>query len=206
MFERYTEKARRVVFFARYEASNFGAPCIETEHLLLGVLREDHALIHRSLTSVNWVKSIHQRLHAVTPLREKISTAVDLPLSHDSKRVLAYAAEEADKLNDRHVGIQHLLLGLLRDEKSLAATLLHELGVSLQLVREKLAAHGSESSAGDGWQSKLLLNRSTLPLAVRSRLAPRVHSGPARIQRRRSAHRKPNARTPTRRSFLLISP
>lgn len=163
MFERYTEKARRVIFFARYEASNIGAPSIETEHLLLGLLREDHALTHRSLTSINWVKSIHQRLRAVTPVRENISTSVDLPLSDESQRVLTYAAEEADKLNDKHLGMQHLLLGLLREEKSLAATLLHELGLSLQSVREELAAHGGESSAGDPLQSKLLTYLESLP-------------------------------------------
>jgi len=53
MFERYTEKARRVIFFARDEASNFGTPCIETEHLLLGLLREDRALTHRFLPSID---------------------------------------------------------------------------------------------------------------------------------------------------------
>ena len=51
MFERYTEKARRVIFFARYEASQFGSPYIETEHLLLGLLREDKALTNRFLRS-----------------------------------------------------------------------------------------------------------------------------------------------------------
>ena len=58
MFERYTEKARRVIFFARYEASQFGSPCIETEHLLLGLLREDKALANRFLRSSASVDSI----------------------------------------------------------------------------------------------------------------------------------------------------
>jgi hypothetical protein len=150
MFERYTEKARRVIFFARYEASQFGADCIETEHLLLGLLREDKAL------SINSVKFIHQRVRAVTPVREKISTAVDLPLSHESKRVLAYAAEEAELLNHRHLGTGHLMLALLREENCLAATLLRECGLTIGLVREKLAAHGGESSPSEHLQSKLL--------------------------------------------------
>ena len=147
MFERYTEKARRVVFFARYEASEFGAPSIETEHLLLGLLREDDALANRFLPSIDSVKSIRQRIRAVTPARPKISTSVDLPLSHESKRVLAYAAEEADKLKHKHIGTEHLLLALLREEKSLAATLLRERGLSLERVRQELAAHGTDSSA-----------------------------------------------------------
>ncbi len=89
MFERYTEKARRVIFFARYEASQFGAPDIESEHLLLGILREDKALTNRFLRSE--VASIRDQVESQTTTREKTSTSVDLPLSTESKRVLAYA-------------------------------------------------------------------------------------------------------------------
>lgn len=158
MFERYTEKARRVIFFARYEASNVGAPCIETEHLLLGLLREDHALRNRFLPSIDSVKYIHEKIRAVTPVRDKISTAVDLPLSDESQRVLAYAAEEADKLKHRHLGTEHLLLALLREENTLAATLLRERGLTLERVRQELIAHGTDSSAslGELLRSKLV--------------------------------------------------
>src|ERR1700675_844395 len=108
MFDRYTEKARRVIFFARYEASEFGSPYIETEHLLLGLLREDKELTNRFLPWVSApVESIRQRVRAVTPVREKISTSVDLPLSDESKRVLAYASEEAARLNHTHLGTEH---------------------------------------------------------------------------------------------------
>ena len=72
MFERYTEKARRVIFFARYEASQFGSPCIETEHLLLGLLREDKALTNRFLRSSAAVESIRKQIEAQTTLREKV--------------------------------------------------------------------------------------------------------------------------------------
>jgi len=140
MFERYTEKARRVIFFARYEASQFGADCIETEHLLLGVLRESSFL-----PSINSIKYIHQRIRALTPVRKKISTSVDLPLSHESNRVLAYSAEEAAKLKQGHIGPEHLLLGLLREEKCLAASLLQERGLSLEKVREDLKARTADS-------------------------------------------------------------
>ena len=95
MFERYTEKARRVIFFARYEASQFGSPYIETEHLLLGLLREDKALTNRFLRSHASVESIRKQIEGHTTIREKVSTSVDLPLSNECKRVLAYAAEEA---------------------------------------------------------------------------------------------------------------
>src|SRR5207248_8987797 len=138
MFERYTEKARRVIFFARYEASQFGSPCIETEHLLLGLLREDKALANRFLRSSASVESIRKQIEAHTTLREKVSTSVDLPLSHECKRVLAYAAEEAERLNHKHIGTEHLLLGLLREEKCFAARLLNARGVTLEKVREEL--------------------------------------------------------------------
>ena len=95
MFERYTEKARRVIFFARYEASQFGSPYIETEHLLLGLLREDKALANRFLRSHAAIESIRKQIEGHTTIREKVSTSVDLPLSHECKRVLAYGAEEA---------------------------------------------------------------------------------------------------------------
>ena len=119
MFERYTEKARRVIFFARYEASQFGSPYIETEHLLLGLLREDKALTNRFLRSHASVESIRKQIEAHTTIREKVSTSVDLPLSNECKRVLAYAAEEAERLGHKHIGTEHLLLGLLREDKEL---------------------------------------------------------------------------------------
>ena len=104
MFERYTEKARRVIFFARYEASQFGSPYIETEHLLLGLLREDKALTNRFLRSHASVESIRKQIEGHTTIREKVSTSVDLPLSNECKRVLAYAAEEAERLSHKHIG------------------------------------------------------------------------------------------------------
>jgi ATP-dependent Clp protease ATP-binding subunit ClpC len=145
MFERYTEKARRVIFFARYEASQFGSPYIETEHLLLGLLREDKALTHRFLRGQQAVEEIRKQIEHATTIREKVSTSVDLPLSNEGKRVLAYAAEEAERLGHKHIGSEHLLLGLLREEKSFAAELLHERGLRASSIREELARQPVES-------------------------------------------------------------
>src|SRR5271155_4655849 len=139
MFERYTEKARRVIFFARYEASQFGSPNIETEHMLLGILRESKALTNRFLRSHASVESIRRQVEQHTTIREAVSTSVDLPLSNECKRVLAYAAEEAEALGHKHIGTQHLLLGLLREEKCFAAEILHERGLRLSTIREELA-------------------------------------------------------------------
>ena len=124
MFERYTEKARRVIFFARYESSQFGSPYIETEHLLLGLLREDKSLTHRFLREATRVEAIRKQIEANTVVREKVSTSVDLPLSNESKRILGHAAEEADQLLHKHIGTEHLLLGLLREQGCFAASIL----------------------------------------------------------------------------------
>jgi ATP-dependent Clp protease ATP-binding subunit ClpC len=139
MFERYTDKARRVVFFARYEASQHGSKFIEPEHVLIGLLREDKALTNRFLRSHAAVESIRKQIEAHTKNSEKISTAVDIPLSQECKRVLDHAAKEADGLSHRHIGTEHLLLGLLDEEKSFAAEILRERGLQPNVIREELA-------------------------------------------------------------------
>src|ERR1700733_2140473 len=121
MFERYTEKARRTIFFARYEASLFGSPYIEPEYFLLGLLREDKALAHRFLRSQTTVESIRKQVEGHTTPGPKVSTSVDLPLSQECKRVLEYGAEEAGRLQHKYIDTEHLLLGLLREERSFAA-------------------------------------------------------------------------------------
>jgi hypothetical protein len=137
MFERYTEKARRVIFFARYEASSYGSPEIDTEHLLLGLLREEK-LVPRWLPKVS-PEVIRQRIETVTEKRKKISTAVDLPLTNAARRVLKHAADEADRLAHRHIGTEHLLLGLLDEDTGLAARLLREYGANDVELRKKFA-------------------------------------------------------------------
>src|SRR5438309_1375579 len=177
MFERYTEKARRVIFFARYEASQFGSPYIETEHLLLGLLREDKALANRFLRSHAAIESIRKQIEAHTTVREKVSTSVDLPLSHECKRVLAYGAEEAERLSHKHIGTEHLLLGLLREEKSFAAEILHERGLRLSAVREEIARSASEkTSASRPKESSLLaeFSRDLTQAAVDGMLDPLI--------------------------------
>src|SRR5258708_6173094 len=158
MFERYTEKGRRTIFFARYEASAFGSPYIETEHLLLGLLREDKALTHRFLRSHTSIESIRKQVEGHTPMREKVSTSVDLPLSQESKRVLAYAAEEAERLTHKHIGTEHLLLGLLREGKCFAAEILHQRGLRLSTVREELSRAQNEKPPSEHPAERSLLS------------------------------------------------
>src|SRR5262245_19848218 len=102
MFERYTEKARRVIFFARYEAVRFGSPAIETEHLLLGLIREDKNLTNRLVRNHSSIETIRKVIAGLPTICEKLSTSMDLPLSNECKRILAYAAEEAVSLNHHH--------------------------------------------------------------------------------------------------------
>ncbi len=139
MFERYTEKARRVIFFARYEASAFGASQIEAEHILLALLREDKTLRSRlSHLPHGSAESIRMEIEGRRIIRERTSSHIDLPLSEEAKHVLAFAAEESDRLGDRHIGAEHLLLGLLREEKSIAAEILYERGLRLSDIRKEL--------------------------------------------------------------------
>ena len=72
MFERYTEKARRTIFFGRYEASPFGSPYIESEHLLLGVLRENRSLVNTFLHSYGALETLRKEVEAQTVIREKV--------------------------------------------------------------------------------------------------------------------------------------
>jgi ATP-dependent Clp protease ATP-binding subunit ClpC len=146
MFERYTEKARRTIFFARFEASQFGSSQIETEHLLLGLLREDKALADRLPHPAGSMESIRKQIEARTTIREKVATSVDLPLSEEGKRVLAHAAEEAERLSHKHIGNEHLLLGLLFEEKCFAAEILHGYGLHLSTIQEELSRLRNEKA------------------------------------------------------------
>src|SRR5512139_2363106 len=139
MFERYTERARRVLFFARYEASQLGSVSIETEHLLLGLIREGKGLTSRIFARSEVVlDSVRKEIEGRTVLRERVSTSVDIPFSAETKRALQYAAEEADRLLHTYIGTEHLLLGILREDRSLAALILAERGMRLNLIRDDI--------------------------------------------------------------------
>src|SRR6202046_2757726 len=145
VFESYKEKARRVIFFGRVKrGSKYGSPYIETEHLLLGLLREDKALANRFLRTHGSIESIRKEIEARITVRERISTSVEVPLSQECKRILNFAAEEAERLGHKHVGTEHLLLGVLREEKSFGAEILQERGLRLSTVREELGRSAGE--------------------------------------------------------------
>jgi ATP-dependent Clp protease ATP-binding subunit ClpC len=136
MFEKYTDNARKAIFFARYEASQFGSEYIETEHLLLGILRDDRALALRLLKTPEKIHSIREQVEKQFPHREKISTSVDMPLSHDCKRVLKHAAEESERLADDHISPAHFLLAILREPDCTAAQIMAAHGITSSQLEE----------------------------------------------------------------------
>jgi ATP-dependent Clp protease ATP-binding subunit ClpC len=141
MFERYTEKARRVIFFARYEALQYGSRVIAPEHILLGLMREDKTISARffPFRSALSVESIRREVETKIVLRPKMSQSAELHLAPETKRILALASEESARLRSRAIGTEHLLLGLLRQDDSIAAEILFAQGVRLQQVREQIS-------------------------------------------------------------------
>lgn len=134
MFERYTESARRVLFFARHEVSRLGATSIQSEHLLLGLMREDKGIAAQILAPLP-LENIRRNIEGRSGFQEKIATSVEVPFSAQIKRVLNFTAEEADRLLHMHIGPEHLLLALLREENSVAARILTTHGLRLDDVR-----------------------------------------------------------------------
>ncbi len=177
MFERYTEKARRVIFFARYEACQYGSHYIETEHLLLGLMREDKALANRFLRTSGSIEAIRKEIESRITMRERISTSVDVPLSQECKRILNFAAEEAERLGHKHIGTEHLLLGILREEKCFASEILQERNLRLSTVREDLLrATGEKVPVSRAKETSLLaeFSRDLTQAAMEGQLDPLV--------------------------------
>ena len=141
MFERYTERARRVLFFARYETSQLGGAVIESEHLLLGLLREGRGLAHQILSDANLryddVRTAVGESLAAAP---RVTTSVDRPLGVRCKQALQDAAGEADRQKTPHIGTEHMLLGLLHETGSVTAGILAASGVTLESARTAVAA------------------------------------------------------------------
>ena len=178
MFERYTERARRVLFFARYEASQLGSVSIETEHLLLGLIREGKGLTSRIFARSHLsLENIRKEIEGRTVFREKVSTSVEIPFSAETKRVLSCAAEEADRLLHNYIGTEHLLLGILREERSVAASILMEKGMRLHTVREDIVQLLNEKTTLTRVKETPLLaefSRDLTEAAMKNQLDPLV--------------------------------
>lgn len=145
MLERCTGLTQSALFFSRYEANLFGSPHVESEHLLLGLLREHNILFNYFKHAHGTVESIRKEIEERTPFREKVPTSIDLPFSDECKRILAYAADEADNLLGlpglalhKFIGTEHVFLGVLRVPECFAAALLRERGINLEITREQI--------------------------------------------------------------------
>jgi GNAT superfamily N-acetyltransferase len=141
MFERFTEQARRLIFFARYEAAQLGSPSIDTEHLLLGLLREGKGRASTLLASHGLsmaelrveVERLALRLEGAS-----VSTAVEIPLSGAARRVLELALEEGSVPPRAVVETAHILLGLVRETEGIAGQILRAHGLEADAVRDAL--------------------------------------------------------------------
>jgi len=139
MFDRCTSRADQVLFYARAQVSQLGSSAVEPEHILLGLLDEGKGLgcriLERRGVALDDLRSdVLRRLTA----RAKIPESDGIPFSPSCERALQSAAEEADRLLQKHVGTEHLLLGLLREEHSVAANVLAARGLRIDAVRDTI--------------------------------------------------------------------
>ena len=151
MFERYTERSRRVIFFARYEALQYGSPVISPEHVLLGLLREDKTLSARYFPYTPTISpdKIRRDIEERIVVRDRMPQSSELHLSADTKRVLVIANEESRILKQRTVSPEHILLGIIRHSTSVAAEILSGYGLRPQDIRDQLMRRGNGITGAD---------------------------------------------------------
>ncbi len=147
-FEIYSEGARRVIFFARHEASNVGARKIYPAHLVLGLLRESKAMFFRLKTTPAKLLLIQQACSKARAGRKPVSTSVDKPLDEDSIHILERAQEEMQDRRHREIDVEHLLLAALH-VPSKTKNILDRQGLDYQQVAAILFRHRDEGYAGD---------------------------------------------------------
>lgn len=139
MYERFTERAKKMIVHARTEAKRLNSDFVRTEHMLLGLVRERDGVAARSLLNLgvnldNLQRSVEDHMNPGTSQ----SMSDDIPFSPSAKKVLEYSIDEARKLNHPYVGTEHILLGLLREGESSAFRLLEEYRVDLERVQEEI--------------------------------------------------------------------
>jgi uncharacterized protein (TIGR03435 family) len=139
MFERFTQRAQTALFYARFAVSQFGSSAVEAEHLLLGVLDAGNGLGSRILAQMGGdLDDLRSDILRRLTVRGAIPESDEVPFSASSERALQSAAEEADRLSHDFIGTEHLLLGLLREERGVAAEVLAARGLNIEAVREAI--------------------------------------------------------------------
>jgi hypothetical protein len=139
-FARYTEKARLVIFFARYRAGVRESQSIEPEHLLWGLVEADRNLFDRLLANQSSHEIFRREVEPRTITPQQIA-GVRKPLSSECRRILDHAAEEADRLHHQHISTGHFLLGLMREEGSPAISVLIDILTEKRIGLDKVKDH-----------------------------------------------------------------
>jgi len=154
MWQRFTERARKVVFYAQEEAQKFGEGYVSTEHLLLGLVRESDSVAARVLEKLGVsLNRIRAEVEKQLP-RGDARPSQDMTLTPRAKRVIDLAYDEARNLNNNYIGTEHLLLGLIREGDGLAGRVLAKLGVELEKARrEVMALQDTETQTKSGGRS-----------------------------------------------------
>ena len=152
MYERFTDRARKVMQLANQEAQRFNHEYIGTEHILLGLVKEGSGVAANVLKNLDVdLRKIRNEVEKIVQPGPDIVTMGKLPQTPRAKKVIEYSMEEARNLNHNYVGTEHILLGLLREQEGVAAQVLMNLGLKLEDVREEvlnLLGHGMESAEG----------------------------------------------------------
>src|SRR3984957_10855686 len=139
MYERFTDRARKVMQLANQEAQRLNHEYIGTEHILLGLVKEGSGVAANVLKNLDVdLRKIRLEVEKLVQLGPDMVTLGKLPQTPRSKKVIEYAMEEARNLNHNYVGTEHLLLGLLREQEGVAAQVLMNLGMKLEDVREEV--------------------------------------------------------------------
>ena len=152
MYERFTDRARKVMQLANQEAQRFNHEYIGTEHVLLGLIKEGSGVAANVLKNLNVdLRKIRLEIEKIVQTGPDMVTMGKLPQTPRAKKVIEYSIEEARNLNHNYVGTEHLLLGLLREQEGIAAQVMMNLGLKLEEVREEvlnLLGHGMEAGGG----------------------------------------------------------
>ena len=139
MYERFTDRARKVMQLANQEARRFNHEYIGTEHILLGLVKEGSGVAANVLKNLDIdLRKIRLEVEKIVQAGPDMVTNGKLPQTARAKKVIEYSIEEARNLNHNYVGTEHLLLGLLREQEGVAAQVLMNLGLMLEDVREEV--------------------------------------------------------------------
>ncbi|HYB72696.1 MAG TPA: ATP-dependent Clp protease ATP-binding subunit [Candidatus Sulfotelmatobacter sp.] len=152
MFERFTERARKVIILAREEAIRLGHNFVGTEHLLLGLIREGDGLAVAILKKLNVnIAAVKTEIEKIVAVGNEFSPGSEIPFTPQAKKVLEYAISEARSLGHNYIGTEHLLLGLIREGEGIASLVLRDFGVSVAAAKaqaqELLGEQASKTTA-----------------------------------------------------------